>query len=442
MSERMEKFISGEFCAKCGNLQPCNCEKNNKFKKSNMTKSPKTNSGGERIEEGIAELTEADILEMEKSEKKAVPPPLPESIKRKESRKELVEKISSQLLELDSIISSETKNEKEQIENVKDRLRSVMADLHQLYKKANPLENNNAETYKQVNEKMDAVLTLKSRADEITSQAFSEIFYEFSDFIDNAFVLNYMKYLAENKQWKSTEAIAQSLYGRSMEEVEKIKAKNRVAVVEKLEELAQKPYITLEQIEELHAINNHGIVPKNFSRIRRNPGEDVVFGARLGLLPEDVIPALQTVTNRANDLFDKRALGISKKHYEVAAAKIHNDILDIHPFLDRNGSTALLVLELMMMREGYKPPKEREKNYYKILRKMLNNNLVAIGAVGYEQYLIKYKPGYFASERILSDKEKKSCYEKIIGLLTEARARRKEEKRQIKLKEKTERLAA
>ena len=395
-------------------------------------------------EEEVIELTEADISEAERGEKKAVPPPLPESIRRKESREELVNKISNRLLELNSIISSETKNEKEQIENVKDRLRSVMADLHQLYKKADPVENTNAETYKQLNEKMDAVLTLKSRADEITSQAFSEIFYEFSDFIDNAFVLNYLEYFKKNKPGTSSvERVTQELYGRSTEEVEEIKAKNRVTVAEKLEELAQKPYITLEQIEELHAINNHGIVPKNFSRIRRKPGEDVIFGARVGLLPEDVIPALQTVIDRANNLFDKRALGMNKKHYEVAAAKIHNDILDIHPFLDRNGSTALLALELMMAREGYKPPREREKNYYKSLRKMLNNNLVAIGAVGYEQYSIKYKPGYFASEKILSDKEKKSCYDKIIEMLTEVRARKKEEKRkQIKLEKKTQRLAA
>nr|NIS54323.1 hypothetical protein [Phycisphaerae bacterium] len=334
---------------------------------------------------------------------------------------ESVQNIESRLDALDSLIATEAKDRKEQVENIKNELRPIMEEIHNLYKMIDPTEARHEETYDVLKSHMDAVLTLKKKADELSSQAFSEIFYEFSDFIDNALVHNYIAYKKSQQLEVSAEHASQEIYGRTKEEVEKIKAKNRVDVAKKIDELAKKPYIDLADIEELHALNNRSVVPEDFSQMRSKPGDNIVFGQRVGLLPRDVGPEMQGVVDRMNELFDKKALGMSKAQYEVQAAKLHNDMLDIHPFKDRNGSTSLMVLELMMTREGYKPPAERDKDYYRSLRKMLNNNVVAIGAVGYEQYCIKYKPGYFASERIISDKDRKNFYETVIDKIKKAR---------------------
>lgn len=342
---------------------------------------------------------------------------------------ESVENIESRLKTLDSLITAEARDKKEQIEDIKNELRSVIEEIHNLYKLIDPAEARHQETYDVLKSHMDAVLTLKKKADELSSQAFSEIFYEFSDFIDNALVHNYITYKKSQHLEVSAEHATQEIYGRTKEEVEQIKAKNRVDVAEKIEELANKPYIDLADIEELHAINNRSIVPEDFSQMRSKAGDNIVFGQRVGLLPRDVGPEMQGVVDRMNELFDKKALGMSKAQYEIQAAKLHNDILDIHPFKDRNGSTSLMVLELMMAREGYKPPAERDKDYYRSLRKMLDNNVVAIGAVGYEQYCIKYKPGYFASERIISDKEKKKFYETVIEKIKKARKQEEKKKK-------------
>lgn len=337
----------------------------------------------------------------------------------------IVEGIDMRLIKIEKAILTNEEKEK-QVEQVKEQLREIMAEIHELYNQADPAAEENKTIYNELIAKMKAVLTLKSRADEITSRAFSEIFYEFSDFIDNAFVLKYIQAAEEQRkkgQGKATsfEHATQEIYGRTVEEVEEIKNKNRAEIAKKIKELAQKPYLELGDIEELHVINNHSIVPASISKMRRNPGENVAFGTRVGLLPEDVPIEMQSVIDRANELFDKRALGMSKARYEAVAAKLHNEMLDIHPFLDRNGSTALLFLEAIMAREDYDPPAKRDKDYYRKLRKVVNNNPVAISAVAYEQYSIKYRPGYFASERIIADKDKKAFYDRVTGLIKDAK---------------------
>jgi len=340
--------------------------------------------------------------------------------KKERDPQEIIPSVEFRLSQLDYLISSSIEK-KEKIDEVKEELRDVMADIHDLYYSLDPLDSANDETYDRLKDQMVKTLSLKRSADEITSEAFSEIFYEFSDFIDDALVMDYIKTKRAENIRVSVEHATQELYGRSKEEIERIKSTNREVVVDKIEELTEKPYFTIEDIEELHALNNKGVVPKEFSKIRRNKGENVVFGKRIGLLPRDVVPAMQEVVDNMNNLFDQRALGMSKTLFEVKAAKLHNDMLDIHPFRDRNGSTSLLVLEAMMAREGYKPPKKRDKDYYRMLRRTVNNNAVAVSAVGYEQYLIKYQPGYFASGEIISDKEKKDFYEQLIDKINKAR---------------------
>src|SRR6056297_2467826 len=308
-----------------------------------------------------------------------------------------------------------------------DTLKNLMGSLHEFSNLADPLLDENQEHYKVLTEKMVNTIRLKLKVgDKNIEQIFSDVFHEFSDFIDEELVAGYIKGQREKGLPVNVEEASRFIYGRSSKEVERIKEKNRKKVVEKINELKEKGEIEIKDISDLHAIYNKSIVPKDMSQMRKS--EYISFGKRVGTLPQDVEKEMLSLVERINTLFDKRALGMSKSLYTINVAKIHNIMLDIHPFADRNGSTALMLMEVLMAREGYTPSDKREKDYYKKVRKVLNNNPVAMATVGYEQFLINQKYGYYKGETTKKP-EKQSLYEKMVN---KKRQRIKDFKKQMK----------
>lgn len=60
----------------------------------------------------------------------------------------------------------------------------------------------------------------------------------------------------------------------------------------------------------------------------------------------------------------------SSRHPVERAALAHHRLVSIHPFLDGNGRTARLVMNLLLMREGYPPTiimRVNRRQYYKVL---------------------------------------------------------------------------
>lgn len=129
-------------------------------------------------------------------------------------------------------------------------------------------------------------------------------------------------------------------------------------------------------LEKLHEADNKGIVPKRYSKLRSDLGSlPPTFYERIGLLPEDLKPELEDLMKEADDLRNKD-IGdepgqISKDAFAIRAAQLHNDLLDMHPFGDRNGSTVLLFLETVMMSAGHEPFAQREKDFYANLEAIL-----------------------------------------------------------------------
>ncbi len=257
------------------------------------------------------------------------------------------------------------------------------------------------------------VLNIKKSSSVDVSRVFSEIFDEFNDFIEDELVSMVIREISEEHGSTNIEEAMHIAYGRTKKEVEEIKSRNRERAVELIGELIEKPYITFEDIRQLHETNNRGIIPKVYSRMRRTKTEEhpedehVAFYKRAGTLPEDLPEEMKLFEERAADLIDKAILSdMSDVQYEVGVARLHNDLLDMHPFKDRNGSTALLFIETMMARRGYKPPKTREHVYYKALGKALDYNPVALSIVGYEQFKIAHQYGYFEGEVVKKQKWK------------------------------------
>ncbi|HTK05289.1 MAG TPA: hypothetical protein VL500_06895 [Candidatus Eisenbacteria bacterium] len=302
-------------------------------------------------------------------------------------------------------------------EKLKGNLREAMATLNALSKSLPWDKKENADIWQNIYNRFNSFKNVKKGSRTLggdVERSFSDIFEEFSGFIEDDVV----SYKMSKTPGASIEHVTQEMYGRSKEEVDGLKRRNREAVVEAMKKMNEQPGVTMDMIEELHALNNKGIVPKQFSKMRDNPDAIVTFGKRLGIMGDDVKPMVGEMLDRANDLIDKDATkGVSTLRWEIEAAKLHNDLLDMHPFGDRNGSTSMLFLELMMSKKGYEPSKEREPNYYKHLAKVLGYNPVAVAVVGHEQYKISKTPGYYEGKGMTE--EKKKHYEWIMGKIAE-----------------------
>ncbi|KPJ86190.1 hypothetical protein AMJ57_00290 [Parcubacteria bacterium SG8_24] len=307
------------------------------------------------------------------------------------------------------------------IEQIVERVRDSMHSLDAIARTvegADPSDRIKEEVFQRFN----SIARLKSRAVKPElRRAFNEIFDEFGEFIEGDMVpfridqgirdanLPEGEDMGRERLVPTTvEQAMHEMYGRSPAEVKELKVRNRQEVAAEIIRLAREPYVTLDMLLELHRINNQGIVPKEASRFRTQE-EVVAFGMRAGLLGEDVGPEMERLVERANDLIDRDALkGLSTLRYEIEVASLHNDMLDIHPFPDRNGSTSLLFLELMMTRKDYEPPTERADDYYGQLARILGYNPAAVAVVGFEQAKIAHVPGFFQGETI--SKERKRQY--------------------------------
>lgn len=338
-------------------------------------------------------------------------------------REQLVGQAFADIAELKRKLSTEVRT----ADQLKGGLRDVMATLHALSKQLPWSNKENEEVWKQIYNNFNDLRIAKREsgkqgAAEVEG-AFREIFEEFSDFIEDEVVAYRMR-----NGGGSIEDVTRMMYGRTPEEMEAIKVRNREAVTSAMKEMSQKPGVDADMLERLHALNNKGIVPKEFSKLREDEDSIAFFGkaGRLGLLGADVKPYVQEMLDRANDLIDRDSIGqVSKTRFEIEAAKLHNDLLDMHPFGDRNGSTSLLFLELMMTRKGYEPSPERQKDYYKHLGNVLGYNPVAVAVVGYEQYKISNVPGYY--EGLQASGEKKAQYDKILALVAKMKERERQQ---------------
>ena len=353
----------------------------------------------------LEEIKDEDILELDEKEVEFI--------------EEKFEEAKNKLNNLEQIISTYTELEKSDGEQILEHaLQDVMKSLSELFHNSDMESESMRDNCVFLNDSMKNILKIKKESSEDISKVFSKIFYEFSDFIDDYYVASIIKNYKVHEKGYYVESVTQEVYGRTLEEQEDIKSKNRRNVVEKMRELNEKPYLSLEDIEELHRVNNRSIVPKMHSFMRKGTDGVVQFFKRIGIISPDVIPEMKLLKEKIERLIDERALGLSETEYAISVAKIHNDILEIHPFSDRNGSTSLLVTEALMMRVGYEPSEKREKDYYKHLRKILKNNPFAVSVVGYEQYKIAHHDGYY--EGFTTELEGRSqVYETILQNIRE-----------------------
>lgn len=140
--------------------------------------------------------------------------------------------------------------------------------------------------------------------------------------------------------------------GKSM--VEHLEAKNLAYALDFVKELAvTKSSLSLATIKELHALILKNIDDKHAGRWRtvhvKVAGSDVTFPG-----PEKLIDETEQF---------EQWLTAAQEHPVKKAADAHFKFVTIHPFIDGNGRTARLLMNLILIQHGYPPaiidPKDR-----------------------------------------------------------------------------------
>jgi Fic family protein len=289
---------------------------------------------------------------------------------------------------------------------IEETLVDAMETMGKLAKRLDPSDEKDDVYRKRIMERFNSIVEAKTKAGREIRRVFGLVMDRFSDFIEDEIVTRKLQEMAARRRSISMERAIQEIYGHSKEEMEEIKARNREKVVDEMEKMAEEPYVTTEMLLKLYQVNNRGVAPKAYSRLREKPGELVSFGRRVGTLPEQVAEEMKDFDARVAGIIDRSITeGWSDARYQIAVAKLHNELLEIHPFPDRNGSTSVLFMEMMMMRRGYKPPKKREKDYYKNITRILGYNPTAVAVIYYEMRRQKNEFGYFAGRTVQGGQE-------------------------------------
>lgn len=115
---------------------------------------------------------------------------------------------------------------------------------------------------------------------------------------------------------------------------------------------------------DLHSLILRGIDRDNAGRYRSVP---VLIGGS-----QHIPPPPYVIPEQMGDLFRWYETETDTLHPVVLAAELHERIVTIHPFIDGNGRTARLVMNLMLLRRGYplailKGDTDSRMSYYNVL---------------------------------------------------------------------------
>lgn len=116
------------------------------------------------------------------------------------------------------------------------------------------------------------------------------------------------------------------------------------------------------QIKNIHSIVLKGILPENAGVYRK---ENVFISGA-----EHIPPEYMQVPGQMTELIEWYLGEDQNLHAVERAAILHSQFVKIHPFVDGNGRTARLLLNLELMKGGYVPiviKKEERVTYYNAL---------------------------------------------------------------------------
>ncbi|MDR1021952.1 MAG: Fic family protein [Prevotellaceae bacterium] len=152
--------------------------------------------------------------------------------------------------------------------------------------------------------------------------------------------------------------------GKSMRE--HLEAINHAQAIEFIKEIASADIdITERTVKEIHALILHGINREQAGRYRSVPV--MIVGSRhMPPQPYLIAPQMEQFIR------DYSSLQSSGAHPVLVAAFLHDELVKIHPFIDGNGRTSRLLMNLYLLSKGYpittqKGDSEAKQAYYAAL---------------------------------------------------------------------------
>lgn len=163
-----------------------------------------------------------------------------------------------------------------------------------------------------------------------------------------------------------------TISGKSMRE--HLEAINHAEAIDYIKDIAKKDIeISERTIKEIHALILHGIDRENAGRYRTVP---VMISGSTHTPPQPYL-----IEKQIEDfMFKFRQMEKEKVHPVLIAAYLHDELVRIHPFIDGNGRTSRLLMNLYLLRNGYviitlKGSNEAKISYYTALEYSHVNNI-------------------------------------------------------------------
>ena len=154
-----------------------------------------------------------------------------------------------------------------------------------------------------------------------------------------------------------------TISGKSMRE--HLEAINHVEAIGYIKQLMERNFpLTEREVLSVHNLILRGIIPEDAGRYRR---VQVMIKGSSHMPPQPFI-----VPKEMEDYFIWFEENKSKLHPVILAAEMHERLVTIHPFIDGNGRTSRLVMNLILLQNGYvianiKGDYESRMNYYQSL---------------------------------------------------------------------------
>ena len=155
-----------------------------------------------------------------------------------------------------------------------------------------------------------------------------------------------------------------TIAGKSMRE--HLEAINHAEAIDYIKDFAKSEIeISQRTIKEIHALVLHGINRENAGRYRTVPV--MISGSR------HVPPRPYLIEKQMEDFIIRFAeMETAQVHPVLTAAYLHDELVRIHPFIDGNGRTSRLLMNLYLLRNRYtlvnlKGSDEAKVSYYKAL---------------------------------------------------------------------------
>jgi Fic family protein len=151
--------------------------------------------------------------------------------------------------------------------------------------------------------------------------------------------------------------------GKSMRE--HLEAINHKDAIDYIKEIAQNDIELSEKVvKDIHALILRGIDKENAGIYRKVPV--LISGAR------HISPQPYLIEKLMEEYFEFYETQKNTLHPVILAAEMHERLVSIHPFIDGNGRTSRLVMNLLLIRNGYpianiKGDTESRLQYYEAL---------------------------------------------------------------------------